>query len=225
MLNFPSVKTAIDSQYTLRPGQKVWLEWNYNIHAGINEMGIDDIPLYQYDNEISDLKLIETSTVYNKYYESLYPLTSISNFIRPGEHALHNNQKVGGIVKSIFGSSVSGLSNYSISSATRNYFVSKDDGYKYWAFIRKNQASTSVNKSIYFNYDRTVKVNKLVVKFETSHTVPNSYTIFVRQSGSWVQAYTSSTPLTNGGLALYYNNGAWTTTRHLSPSVTSSIAM
>jgi hypothetical protein len=222
MLSFPSVKTAVDSQYTLRPSQKIWLEWNYNIHAGINEMGIDDVPLYQYDNTISDLKLIETSTVYNKYYESLYPLTSVSNFIRPGEYALHNNQKVGGIVKSIFGNSVSGLSNYDLTSATRNYFVSKDDGYKYWAFIRKNQSSTAVNKSIYLNYDRTVKVNKLVVKFETSHTVPNSYTVFVRQSGAWVQAYTSSTPLTNGGLALYYNGSAWNTTKHTSPSVTTN---
>ncbi len=185
-------------------------------------MGIDDVALYQYDSEISDLKLIETSTVYNKYYESLYPLTSITNFIRPGEYALHNNQKVGGIVKSIFGSSVSGLANYDLTSATRNYFVSKDDGYKYWAFIRKNQSSTSVNKSVYFNYDRTVKVNKLVVKFETSHTVPNNYTVYVKQSGVWVQAYTSSTPLTNGGLALYYNGATWTTTRHTSPSVTSN---
>jgi hypothetical protein len=219
MLNFPSVKTAIDTKHTITPSQKVILEWNYNSTAGINEMGIDDVKLYEYNSEESNLKLIESSSVYNKYYESIYPLTSVVNFIRPGEYAAHNNLRVGGIVKAVFGAT-SSLSTYDHKSTSRNYFASKDDGYKYWAFIRTKQSSTAVNKSIYAVYDRTIKVNKLVVKFETAHTIPQSYTVFLRINNIWTQAYTSNIPLTNGGLVLYYNGTSWVTTRHTSPSIT-----
>ncbi len=221
MLNFPAVKTAIDTSHNIEPSQKVMLEWNYNATAGVIEMGIDDVKLYEYSAEESNLKLLDTSTVYNKYYESIYPLTSVVSFIRPGEYAAHNNQKVGGIVKAVFGATTA-LSNYDHKATQRNYFASKDDGYKYWAFIRKGQSNTSVNKSIYAVYDREVKVNKLVVKFETAHTVPQSYTVYLKINGAWAQAYTSTTPLTNGGLVLYYNGTAWTTTVHTLPSITAN---
>ena len=221
MLNFPTVKTALDTKHSISPTQKVVLEWNYNSTAGITEMGIDDTKLYEYSAEESQLKLIETSTVYNKYYESIYPLTSVVNFVRPGEYAVHNNQNVGGIVKAVFGAT-SALSTYNHTAASRNYFASKDDGYKYWAFIRTKQSSTNVNKSIYAIYDRTIKVNKLVLKFETSHTIPQSYTVYLRINNVWSQAYTSNTALTNGGLILYYNGSAWTTTKHTAPSITSN---
>jgi len=219
MLNFPAIKTKLDTTHNITPSQKVILEWNYNVTAGINEMGIDDTKLYEWDNDTSDLKLIETSSVYNKYYESIYPLTSIVSLIRPSEYAVHNNAKVGGVVKAIAGST-SGNTTYSQTAASRNYFASKDDGYKYWAFIRKGQSASVVNKSVYAVYDREVKVNKVVVKFETFHTIPQDYRVFLKVAGAWVQSFTSTTPITNGGLVLYYNGTAWTTTKHTAPSIT-----
>ena len=183
MLNFPAIKTKIDTSHNIEPSQKVWLEWNYNATAGIQEMGIDDVKLYEWDNDKSELKVLETSTVYNKYYESLYPLTSVVSLVRPSEYAVHNNEKVGGVVKAIAGST-SGNTTYNHNAVARNYFASKDDGYKYWAHIRKGQASTAVNKSIYAIYDRSIQVNKIVVKFETFHTTPQAYKIFVRAAVS-----------------------------------------
>lgn len=201
MLNFPAIKTAIDSTHNIQPSQKVVLEWNYNVTAGVIEMGIDDVKLYEYNGDDSDLKLIETSSVYNKYYESIYPLTSVVSFIRPGEYAVHNNQKVGGIVKAVFGTASASLS-YDHNASSRPYFSSKDDGYKYWAHIRKGQSSTAVNKSIYAIYDRDIKVNKLVIKFETFHSVPTGYKVFLKINGSWSQVFAGTSALTNGGLAL-----------------------
>jgi len=221
MLNFPAIKTKIDTSHNIEPSQKVWLEWNYNATAGIQEMGIDDVKLYEWDNDKSELKVLETSTVYNKYYESLYPLTSVVSLVRPSEYAVHNNQKVGGVVKAIAGST-SGNTTYNHNAASRNYFASKDDGYKYWAHIRKGQASTAVNKSIYAIYDRSIQVNKIVVKFETFHTTPQAYKIIVRVAGSWVEAYASTTPITNGGLILYRGATAWSTTKHTAPSISTN---
>jgi len=221
MLNFPAIKTKIDTSHNLEPSQKVWLEWNYNVTAGINEMGIDDVKLYEWDNNTSDLKIIETSSVYNKYYESLYPLTSVVSLVRPSEYAVHNNQKVGGIVKAIAGST-SGNTTYNQNGVSRNYFVSKDDGYKYWAHIRKGQSSTAVNKSIYAIYDRDIKVNKIVLKFETFHSTPQSYKVYLRINNAWVESFSSTTPLTNGGLILYRGSTSWSTTRHTAPSISSN---
>lgn len=223
MLNFPAIKTALDSSHNIQPSQKVVLEWNYNSSAGITAMGIDDVMLYQWDSNENNLKLIETSTKYDKYYESMYPLTSIVNFIRPGEYAVHNNQYVGGIVKALFGNTTSGIASYKYTEPKRNYFVSKDAGYKYWAAIRSKDSSTSINKSVYVTYDREIKTNKIVVKFETAHSVPSSYKVYVEVAGAWSLAYESNTPLTNGGLVLYYNGTTWTTTKHTNPSIDTNV--
>jgi hypothetical protein len=222
MLNFPTIKTKLDTTHNISPSQKVIMEWNYNVTAGINEMGIDDVKLYEWDNDTSELKLIETSTVYNKYYESIYPLTSITNLVRPSEYAVHNNQKVGGVVKAIAGAT-SGNTTYDQTKTSRNYFASKDDGYKYWAFIRKGQSSTAVNKSVYTIYDRDIKINKIVIKFETFHTTPQNYKVFLRVDGAWVESFSATSPITNGGAVLYYNGTTWTTTKHTSPSITQNV--
>lgn len=222
MLNFPNVKTAIDTQYNIEPSQKVVLEWNYNIHAGITEMGVDDTALYSYDEETGDLKVIETSTNYDRYKEEVYPLTSVVNFIRPGEYAVHNGTYVGGILKGIYGAISAVTTSYT--NPIRNYFVSKDDGYKYWAFLRKGQSSTSVNKSIYTKYDRSFKTNKIVIKFETAHSTPKKFKVYGFKNNAWTQlyAYDNSTGLTTGGLVLYYNGTAWNTTKHTAPSLTTN---
>jgi len=36
MLNFPAIKTKLDSQYNISPSQKTILEWNYNATSVIN---------------------------------------------------------------------------------------------------------------------------------------------------------------------------------------------
>ena len=224
MLNFPTVKSAVDSKHNLNPSQKVVLEWNYNIHAGINEMGVDDTPLYIFNEEESQLKVIETSTQYDRYKEELYPLTSIVNFIRPGEYAINNNQYVGGIVKAVFGAN-SSRSNYSHLNQIRNYFISKDDGYKYWAHLRPKQFSTSVNKSVYIKYDRQFKTNKIVLKFETAQSRPTNFQVMVLKSGVWstIHTYNNSGGLATGGLVLYYNGTAWNTTKHTNPSISTNV--
>ena len=224
MLNFPAIKTKLDTQHNISPSQKTILEWNYNATAGISSIQIDDVDLYKFDSETSALKLDETSTKYNKYHESLFPATAPFSFIRPGEHAVHNNQYVGGIVKAFFGSTVSGLSNYKYTEAKRNYFTSTHDNYKYWAFIRTGQNSTAVGKSISANYDRDIRTNKIVIKFETAHTVPTSYAVDLKVSGAWTQVYASTTALTNGGLILYRGATTWSTTKHTAPSINANIA-
>lgn len=223
MLNFPAIKTKLDSQYNISPSQKTILEWNYNATAGVNSIQIDNVDLYTFDTEKSELKLNESSSVYNKYYESLFPATAPFSFIRPGEYAVHNNAYVGGIVKGFFGSTTSGVASYKYTEPKRNYFVSTHDNYKYWAFVRSGQSSTAVNKAISANYDRDIRVNKIVIKFETAHTIPTSYAVDLKVGGSWVEAYASTTPLTNGGLILYRGASAWSTTKHTSPSIDTNI--
>ena len=222
MLNFPAIKTKLNTEHNLVPSQKVWLEWNYNVTAGITNIQVDNVDLYTYDNENAELKINESSSVYNAYSESLFPATAPFSFIRPGEHAVHNGQYVGGIVKGVFGSP-SGISSYNHTSATRNYFCSKHDNYKYWAFLRKDQSSSTVNKSISAIYDRDIRVNKVVIKFETAHTVPTSYAVDLRVAGAWSEIYSSTTPLTTGGLILYRGASSWTTAKHTSPSIDSNI--
>jgi hypothetical protein len=223
MLSFPNAKSAIDTQHNLQTSQKVMLEWNYNIHAGITEMGIDDSALYSYDEETGDLKVIETSTNYDRYKEEVYPLTSVVSFIRPGEYAVHNGTYVGGILKGIYGAISAVTTSYT--NPIRNYFVSKDDGYKYWALLRKGQSSTAVNKSIYAKYDRSFKTNKIVVKFETAHSTPKKFKVYGFKNNAWTQlfAYDNTNGLTAGGLIIYYNGTTWSTTKHTSPSISTNV--
>lgn len=114
----------------------------------------------------------------------------------------------------------------------RTYIPGVDNKYKYY-LSNKND---SVNLSLeYKNSDGTDKIiftNKIVVKFEISHSMPSSGTISTRWNGS---TYTAQPGFTNsnikafgtdapGTLTMYYNGATWSFSEsHLVPGVAAQL--
>jgi len=96
----------------------------------------------------------------------------------------------------------------------RTYYASKDSYYKYWVSPKDTNANLAIA------YPKTIPVNKVVVKFETSHATPSSWTISanggtVLKTGTAVKPFTTTTGLVTtknydaGTVAIYYTGTTW----------------
>lgn len=101
-------------------------------------------------------------------------------------------------------------------STTKYRIPSEDSVYKY--FRSKNKSGvggtiSGINPTIV--YAQNVRMNKVVVQFETANAVPTSVTISTSTNGTSFTSVGSFTPDVNGRIEIYFNGTAWTTTRDL----------
>ena len=96
----------------------------------------------------------------------------------------------------------------------RTYYPSKDTYYKYWVSPKDTNANLTIA------YPKTIPVNKIVVKFETSHATPSSWTISansgtVLKTGTAVKPFTTTVGSTTtknydaGTVTIYYTGTTW----------------
>lgn len=96
----------------------------------------------------------------------------------------------------------------------RTYYPSKDTYYKYWVSPKDTNANLTIA------YPKTIPVNKIVVKFETSHATPSSWTISansgtVLKTGTAVKPFTTTVGSTTtknydaGTATIYYTGTTW----------------
>lgn len=96
----------------------------------------------------------------------------------------------------------------------RTYYPSKDTYYKYWVSPKDTNANLTIS------YPKTIPVNKVVVKFETSHATPSSWTISansgtVLKTGTAVKPFTTTSGSTTtvnydaGTVSIYYTGTTW----------------
>jgi len=93
----------------------------------------------------------------------------------------------------------------------RTYYPGIDTYYKYWL----SAISTGVDLTI--GYPKTILTNKVVARFEISHSTPGTWNIYLNGSSvasgtsAQIKAFSSGT-YDAGTLTLYYNGSAWVTT-------------
>ena len=150
-------------------------------------------------------------------FEKLFPITSIIDPRRP---------KAAGIQYMILGDpsvsstlSATGVGSASTYASTKEfgkrlYFSSIKTAYKYW--VTPKAAGTMLSNcilSVSYPAVKTAAANKIVVKFETSHSKPTSWTVkLVSLAGAESLIYTGTTCPDSGVVNLYYNGTSWSTT-------------
>ena len=154
-----------------------------------------------------------------KPFEKLFPITSIIDPRRP---------KAAGIQYMILGdpsvnrttlleSGIWSGATYASSKefSKRLYFSSTKTAYKYWV-TEKASGTLLSNCILTVTYPAisTAAANKIVVKFETSHSKPTSWTVkLVNLAGvESAPIYTGTTCPDSGVVNLYYNGNSWSTT-------------
>ncbi len=194
MISYPAIETLLEEYTTIQTNVGCTIEYN------MNSM-VDNITVTGTDYVRSDGA---------KPYQKLFPASSVVKAFRP----------IGAGVKyGIFGD-VS-LNTWRDPKKVeyplnfRTYYPGIDTYYKYWV------SQKGVGANITIAYPQAVLTNKIVVRFEISHSIPATWTVY--KEGDVVLATGTSAaikPFTTSGtknydagtVTLYYNGTGWVTT-------------
>jgi hypothetical protein len=194
MISSPAVKTLLEENTTIQTNIGCTIEYN------MNSM-VDNISVVGTDYVRADGA---------KPYQKLFPSSSVVKAFRP---------LGAGIKYGIFGDVA--LNTWKDPKKVeyplnfRTYYPGLDTYYKYWV----SQKGTGADITI--TYPQAVLTNKIVVRFEISHSIPGTWTVS-KEGGAVLATGTSSAikPFVSSGsknfdagtLTLYYNGTAWVTT-------------
>jgi len=205
MISSPTVKTLLEENTTIQTNVGCTIE--YNMNSMVDNIAVTGTEYVRADGA--------------KPYQKLFPASSVVKAFRP---------LGAGVKYGIFGDvslntwkdpkKVEYPLNY------RTYYPGIDTYYKYWV------SQKGVGANIVITYPQAVLTNKIVVRFEISHSIPATWTVY--KEGDAVLATGTSAaikPFTTSGtknydagtLTLYYNGTAWVTTEPTTISAPVSI--
>jgi hypothetical protein len=205
MISSPTVKTLLEENTTIQTNVGCTIE--YNMNSMVDNISVTGTEYVRADGA--------------KPYQKLFPASSVVKAFRP---------LGAGVKYGIFGDvslntwkdpkKVEYPLNY------RTYYPGIDTYYKYWV------SQKGVGANIVITYPQAVLTNKIVVRFEISHSIPATWTVY--KEGDAVLATGTSAAikpfltsgvknLDAGTLTLYYNGTSWVTTEPATISAPVSI--
>jgi len=205
MISSPTVKTLLEQNTTIQTNIGCTIEYN------MNSM-VDNITVVGTDYVRADGA---------KPYQKLFPASSVIKSFRP---------LGAGIKYGVFGdvslNSWKDPKKVEYPLNYRTYYPGIETYYKYWL------SQKGVGANIAITYPQAVLTNKIVVRFEISHSTPATWTVY--KEGDVVLATGTSSaikPFVTSGtknfdagtLTLYYNGTSWVTTEPVTLSAPVSI--
>lgn len=195
--------TALDAinksvSYSSVPG--CWIEYNMNeLIDGCSVISSTDVT---------------TSTGDSLPFQKLFPVKTIIDPRRP---------KMAGIKYFIMNSQINQyptVYSTSINQSYRLYYPGDKVQYKYW--VSKRALGNSLSGcllTVSYPAAKTAASNKIVIKFETSHSKPTAWTVKIKNlSGVESTISTNATVPDDGVVNLYYSGTSWSTTKFTTPS-------
>lgn len=201
--NIDQIKTVLEQDTTLVINSGCLLEYNMNTL-------VDNIT-------VTGANINRTDSAGNTYqpFKKLFPIDTV---IKP------NRPAAAGIKYAIVGDI--GLNTYKNPRTSeyninyRTYYPGSETAYKYYL------SDKGVGLDVTATYPKTILANKIVIRFELSHSTPSTWTVYngatqiATGNSSAIKTFTTTSgtpPVTvknpdAGTLTLYYNGTSWTTT-------------
>jgi hypothetical protein len=210
-----NLKTLLYNSTNIKIGSGCYIEYNMNTMLdGVSAS--NNIADTSYTSQIVDA--IGQSTWPSSRpnpYKKLFPVDSIIKPFRPTVSGikyfiLEKPVANGGpteIQKNTF-------SNYRSVSYPENqpriYYPGESTYYKYWVTPKDTGVNITINYLT--NLTQYALTNKIVLKFESTHSLPSTYTIKIVKSNNTEETIANAltTPI-NGLVELYYNGTSWST--------------
>lgn len=203
----PTAKNTLEQNTSVTYASSMLFEYN------MNSM-IDNITVTG-----ADITKTDSSGQSYTPFKKLFPVDSIIKPFRP---------QGAGLKYAISGDVDSGWKNPRAIEYTPNfriYYPGIDTTYKYYI----SALNTGIDVTI--NYPKTILANKIVARFELSHSTPGTWTIFGNGSQLATGSSSSIVPFTDGTnknydagtVTIYYNGTSWSTTEPASPSAPVSL--
>lgn len=201
--NIDQIKTVLEQDTTLVLAAGCTLEYNMNSL-------VDNITL-------TGAQINRVDAAGNAYqpFKKLFPIDSIIKTIRP----------IGAGIKYAIVGDVSANSYRNPKSATyplnyRIYYPGAETAYKYYL------SDKGVGLDVTATYPKAILTNKIIARFELSHSTPSTWTIYANGSSIATGSSSAIIPFGTanaGTLTIYWNGTSWSTTEPLSPSTPVSI--
>lgn len=185
-----SAKTALEQSTSIN--LNVGCTFEYNMNSMVDNIVVTGADITAADG--------------SKPFKKLFPIDSVIKPARP---------LGAGVKYGISGDVSAGTyrdprsSIYSINY--RTYYPGADTYYKYW------MSGKGVGADITITYPKTILTNKIIARFEISHSTPTTWNIYANGSSIAQGTNTQIKPFASGQydagtLTLYYNGTAWVTT-------------
>ncbi len=203
MIVAPAVKSLLEQNTTIKTNVGCTIE--YNMNSMVDNMNVTGSEYSRVDG--------------TKPYKKLFPLSSVTKAFRPNGAGVRY-----GIFGDVDSNTWKNPKTVDYTLSYRTYYPGIDTYYKYWLSERGTGANITIE------YPQPILTNKIVVKFEISHSTPSTWTIYKESnavlatgSGSSIVAFASGV-YNAGTLTLHYNGTSWTTTEPASPATPVSIS-
>ena len=210
-----NLKTLLYNSTNIKIGSGCYIEYNMNTMLdGVSAS--NNIADTSYTSQIVDAigQSAWPSSRPNPY-KKLFPVDSIIKPFRPVvsgiKYFILEKPVVNGgpteIQKNTF-------SNYRSVAYPENqpriYYPGESTYYKYWVTPKDTGVNITINYLT--NLTQYALTNKIVLKFESTHSLPSTYTIKIVKSNNTEETIANAlTTPTNGLVELYYNGTAWST--------------
>ena len=210
-----NLKTLLYNSTNIKIGSGCYIEYNMNTMLdGVS--ATNNISDTTYTSQITDAigQLVWPSSRPNPY-KKLFPVDSIIKPFRPLKSGIKyfilERPVVNGGPTEIQKNTFSNYRSVSYPEAQpRIYYPGESTYYKYWV----TPQNTGVNITINYltNATQYALSNKIVLKFESTHSLPATYTIKIIKSDNTEQTIANAltTPV-DGLVKLYYNGTSWST--------------
>jgi hypothetical protein len=202
-----TAKNTLEQNTSVSMGSSIRFEYN------MNSM-IDNVT-------VSGAEITKTDSSGQTYtpFKKLFPVDSIIKPFRPQGAGL--KYAISGDVDSGWKNprSIEYLSNFRI------YYPGVDTTYKYYI----SAINTGIDVTV--TYPKTILTNKIVARFELSHSTPATWTIFGNGSQLATGSSSAIVPFTTNGnknydagtVTIYYNGTSWSTTEPSTPAAPVSL--
>ena len=202
-----TAKNTLEQNTSVSMG--TFLRFEYNMNSMTDNITVSGADITKTDSSG------QTYTPFKK----LFPVDSIIKPFRP---------QGAGLKYAISGDVTSGWKNprsIEYLSDFRVYYPGVDTTYKYYI----SALNTGIDVTI--NYPKTILANKIVARFELSHSTPATWTIFGNGSQLATGSSSSIIPFTTNGnknydagtVTIYYNGTSWSTTEPSTPAAPVSL--
>jgi hypothetical protein len=180
-----TVENHLRTAYNVSATPQLIADWNWNRYANPTATNTVDESEFGFDIEA-------------------FPIESIVEPLRPTK----------GVSKALLGQAVI-APGYVHAHDPRFYTSDREDTYKYWSIGPSNGTGALSNCRPRVTYDRVVKANKIVLKFENTWASPKTWTLHIASAQAETPVFNttingSSITINNDGTAvLYYNGTTW----------------
>jgi hypothetical protein len=213
----PETINTLNQSQSISMQNGCWIE--YNMNALIDGAKIDD------PNGVLTVTKTDQATGYTyKPFEKLFPVSSILDPRRPKFAGIKYMIAEDPSLSKDAASGVVDKYKTAANFASRLYFSGSKMVYKYWVTPAAASGSTSLSNCILnavYPAGKTAVANKIVVKFETSHSKPVNWSLkLIGLTGTEIPVASniSISDASKGVVNLYWDGSAWTTTEFTTPS-------